>query len=264
MKRKEGVSMKKLSQQQFFSAVAPSASLLYLQGSPIYPSVRLAYSYIKSNGVLIAWNNLTHMQVGNGRKTDYWLGEYVDEHTGQLMQWSGEEVLPQALRAYQTLYHSFVDEDLYFNYRKRRQLTHAKSPYRQTKALIKIKNEDIALIEQIFEFIQLNQLEFYDQAYMFYDIPSYILRKNTVPVLYADELIAVAFYIDDLLYISLRKIQEYEEVKIEKKNGIVRLNGHIVKAFTLDNLCYVSLEDLKKFLLIQVEWDQHGKVLSLY
>lgn len=256
--------MKKLSKQQFFSAIAPSALLVYSQGSPIYPSVRIAYCYLKSNGILTAWNNLTQMLVADGRITSYWRGEYVIEHTGQLVEQSEEEVLSTAQRSYRTLYHSFVDEELYYNFKKRRQIKNAESPYLQAKALITAKHEEISMVEHIHSLIEMCQLEYYDRIYTFFDKPAYVLSKNTIPVMYENELIAIAFYVDHLLYISLRKIEKLESVKVEKLNGIVRLNGHIVKAFTIDNLCYVNLEDLKKFLLIQVEWDQYAKVLSLY
>lgn len=258
--------MTKLNKQQFFTALAPTARFVRLQGSPILPSVRIAYSYYKSKGILVAWHNLTEIEVGKGQLTPYWHGDYIVNKTMECKKRQDEltEQHAQEQRVYPTLYHSFLDEDNYYEYKQSRLITQSNSPEIQLKGLIKRRQEPLKLVEQLSDFIKLYQLEHYDRIDTFFDKPNYVEANNIVPVMYQDEFVAIAFLIDNLIYISLRKIEEYFTINVEERNGILRINGRIVNSFTIDNLCYVNIEEVKLILLFHVEWDQYAKVLSLY
>lgn len=259
---RERMEMKSISKQQFFSVLAPSSIIVRLQGSPVLPSVRLAYSYLKSNGVVIAWNNFLAEKVGDGQLSAYWQGDYINETTKELRQLESSYERKE-LRSYRTIYHAFKDEDALYKLYSKHHFKLPKNLHDQVKALVRLRSDDVKLVEQLIDFISLYQLENYDNIHTLYDMPPTIHRRELIPVMYQEELFSVAFVIDDSIYISLRKMQEQYVLQIDKRNGILRISGHYVKSISINQICYVSLEDLKRILFFYVEWDHYAKVLFL-
>ena len=69
--------MVKLSRAEFIATLAPIAIRVRREGSPLFPSVRLAQNLLETGGVLHPWNNLGGIKVGSGQTNAYWKGQYV-------------------------------------------------------------------------------------------------------------------------------------------------------------------------------------------
>lgn len=120
--------------QEFIQTIAPIAVKLRLEGSPIFPSVRIAQAYHETGGVIHSWNNLVGYKVGNGRPTAYWNGQSVTSTTWEVI--NGVRVQTTARwRAYASIEDGFKDQDLLFNWERYKRVREATNPEEQANML---------------------------------------------------------------------------------------------------------------------------------
>lgn len=122
-----------VSRKEFIELVAPLA--VKLEGSPIFPSVRIAQALLETGGQMNARNNVVGYKVGSGVLTPYWQGDRVSARTWEFIK--GEQVtnVMGDFRAYASIEDGFRDQDLLFQIARYTAVRSASSPQAQTTAL---------------------------------------------------------------------------------------------------------------------------------
>lgn len=256
--------MTKLSNSQFLAAITPIVMFVRQQGSPIFPSVRLAQSLLETGGVIHAWNNLGGIKVGSGKLTAYWRGESVAKGTWEYR--SGEQVREQAaFRAYRTLYHYYMDQELLFQnsrYRKVREAANSAEQAEQMRAAGYAT--DPAYAAKLMSIIKQYDLEKYDRVTSDLTPPKVFRQAALVPVYYDQQFIAIAYYERYTNYLPVRKVAEYVGAKVVWKNNEVYVNGKQIEVILADGTSYAKASGLAALLNLSLEWDSYAKVLFVY
>jgi flagellar protein FlgJ len=118
----------------FFAALAPTAIRVRLEGSPMFPSARLAQNWLETGGVIPPWYNLGGIKVGNGSPNEWWDGSRVRKDTWEVVD--GRRVDASAdFRAYQSVYHFYKDQDLLFQLPRYARVRAAATPEEQAEML---------------------------------------------------------------------------------------------------------------------------------
>ncbi|MDR6554944.1 glucosaminidase domain-containing protein [Paenibacillus qinlingensis] len=123
------------SRKDFIDLVAPIAVKLRLEGSPIFPSVRISQALLETGGKINAWNNLVGYKVGNGVLTPYWRGDRVSARTWEFINGQNVTNVIGDFRAYASIEDGFRDQDLLFQATRYAAVRSAGSPQAQTTAL---------------------------------------------------------------------------------------------------------------------------------
>jgi flagellum-specific peptidoglycan hydrolase FlgJ len=109
------ITLKFATRQAYINFVAPIAVACRVEGSPIFPSVRIAQTIQEQGGYSIPdhWN-LVGYKVGTQKiKTAYWDGSFI--HAGTWEEEGGQRVSQGAdFRRYSSLFNCFRDQDLLF------------------------------------------------------------------------------------------------------------------------------------------------------
>ncbi|SEN28136.1 glycoside hydrolase family 73 protein [Paenibacillus sp. OV219] len=119
----------------FFAKLVPIARQLYLEGSPIYPSVRLAQCWLETGGNIPYWNNLAGYKGGSGVPNGYWKGAVVNKQTWEVINGRRVDVVA-TFRAYDSIYDFFKDQDLLFARSRYTRVHEAKGPFEQAQMLL--------------------------------------------------------------------------------------------------------------------------------
>lgn len=118
----------------FVSKIAPIAIQLRLEGSPIFPSVRIAQSGLETGWRINAWNNLVGFKVGSRPPNGYWKGDYVYKGTWEVYDGKRTDVVA-AFRAYDTIEDCFRDQDELFKLNRYERVRNAQTPEEQADML---------------------------------------------------------------------------------------------------------------------------------
>jgi len=124
-----------MNAQQFIAVIAPIAVKLRIEGSPIFPSVRIAQSYHETGGVIHPWFNLVGYKAGSGEPNAYWHGKSVSSKTWEVIDGVRYEDVTANWRAYDSIEDGFKDQDLLFARERYRRVREARSPQEQSIAL---------------------------------------------------------------------------------------------------------------------------------
>src|SRR5690606_37955886 len=125
-----------MSAAAFIARSAPLAVQLRLEGSPIFPSVRIAQSGLETGWKIPAWNNLGGYKVGSGKLTPCWRGKIVNKGTWEV--YDGKRVdVTAAFRAYDSVEDFFRDQDLLFELPRYDRVRLATTPEEQADMLQK-------------------------------------------------------------------------------------------------------------------------------
>ncbi|MFC5650740.1 glycoside hydrolase family 73 protein [Paenibacillus solisilvae] len=124
----------KLNKTQFFTLLAPIAIRVRLEGSFMFPSLRLAQNLLETGGKLPSWNNLGGYKVGSGKPNAYWRGDVVNKGTWEVYDHQRVEIIA-AFRAYDSIYDFYKDQDLLFMIRRYDSVRSAQTPRQQAQAL---------------------------------------------------------------------------------------------------------------------------------
>lgn len=146
----------------FFNLLAPIVLQARREGSPLFPSVRLAQSWLETGGVIPDWNNLGGYKVGGGAPTPYWNGSSVNAATREVV--NGVTVNTSAnFRAYTSIYNYFKDQDLLFETPRYAGVRAAATPVQQCQALYAAGYAtDPSYATKLIGIIQSNGLTAYD------------------------------------------------------------------------------------------------------
>lgn len=120
--------------RQFIQIIAPIAQKLHREGSPIFPSVRIAQSALETGWKIPSWNNMVGLKVGNGKTNQYWRGQSVNRQTWEVYNEHRVDTTAN-FRAYHSIEDSFRDQDLLFNLKRYEGVREAKSPTEQAYKL---------------------------------------------------------------------------------------------------------------------------------
>jgi hypothetical protein len=118
----------------FIAKIAPIAMELSLEGSPIFPSIRIAQAALETNWTIHSWNNMVGFKVGSGRTNAYWKGDYVTKGTWEVYDGKRSDVQAN-FRAYDSIEDSFRDQDLLFRSSRYAPVRNADTPEEQAHAL---------------------------------------------------------------------------------------------------------------------------------
>jgi len=123
-----------MSASAFIAQIAPITVQLRVEGSPIFPSVRIAQSGLETGWKIPPWNNLGGYKVGSGKLTPYWRGKIVTKGTWEV--YDGKRVdATAAFRAYDSVEDFFRDQDLLFENKRYTGVRTAQSPEEQADML---------------------------------------------------------------------------------------------------------------------------------
>lgn len=256
--------MSKLSRPQFFATLAPIIMLIHEQGSPIFPSVRLAQSLLETGGEIHAWNNLGGIKVGSGKLTPYWRGSAVVKGTWEYID--GQQVQEKAaFRAYRTLYHYYKDQDELFKQARYSKVRAAKTAESQARELqASGYATDPAYTSKIMAIIVQNNLSTYDQARQAPAVETGFEGATIIPVMYEQVLFSKAYLEKGVTYVPVRKLAELKGARVDWKDKQVFVNGELVETRLGGSTSYVKPRDLMNILSIELEWDTYAKVLFIH
>jgi len=118
----------------FIVKIAPIAVELRVEGSPIFPSVRIAQAAHETGWNIHSWNNLVGLKVGSGKPNQYWDGSSVRTGTWEVI--NGYRVDTTAnWRAYRSIEDCFRDQDLLFQSSRYARVRAATTPEEQADML---------------------------------------------------------------------------------------------------------------------------------
>jgi len=124
----------KLSPADFIARIAPIAIELWLDGSPIFPSLRVAQAAHETGWQIHSWNNLVGLKVGSGKPNAYWDGSSVRTGTWEVI--NGQRVDTAAnWRAYRSIEDCFRDQDELFKLPRYARVCAATTPEEQADML---------------------------------------------------------------------------------------------------------------------------------
>jgi flagellum-specific peptidoglycan hydrolase FlgJ len=126
--------VKIINKDEFIAYLAPIAVQVRYEGSPMFPSVRLAQNLLETGGKVHSWKNLGGIKVGSGTPNEYWRGEIVHKGTWEVYDGQREETTA-AFRAYDSVYDFYKDQDLLLNRRRYDRVRAAGTPSEQANAL---------------------------------------------------------------------------------------------------------------------------------
>jgi hypothetical protein len=105
--------MTQMERPDFIKLLAPQAAQAWEEGSPMFPSVRLAQNILETGCIVHSWNNLGGIKVGGGSPNQWWKGAVVNKDTWEVI--NGKEEHPvAAFRAYNSIYDFYKDQDRLF------------------------------------------------------------------------------------------------------------------------------------------------------
>jgi len=118
----------------FIAIIAPIAVELRLDGSPIFPSLRIAQAAHETGWQIHSWNNLVGLKVGSGEPNPYWDGSSVRTGTWEVI--NGRRVDTAAnWRAYRSIEDCFRDQDELFKLPRYARVRAATTPEEQADML---------------------------------------------------------------------------------------------------------------------------------
>ncbi|WP_409343707.1 glycoside hydrolase family 73 protein [Paenibacillus sp. MBLB4367] len=154
----------KVAPDAFIDTVAPIAVLLRIQGSAIFPSVRIAQALLETGSTLHPWNNLVGYKVGGGQPTPYWHGRSVSRTTWEVYDGVRVDGVQSDWRAYDTIADGFRDQDLLFLIPRYDRVRASKTPKEQTVMLqVCGYATDPAYPAKLQSLIAVHDLERYDE-----------------------------------------------------------------------------------------------------
>jgi len=124
-----------MKREDFIAVIAPIAVQLRREGSPIFPSVRIAQAMLETGCVLHEWNNLVGYKVGSGQPNAFWRGRSVSTKTWEVYNNIRVDGVQAHWRAYDCIEDCFRDQDVLFNWRNYDRVRAAASPQEQTEML---------------------------------------------------------------------------------------------------------------------------------
>jgi Muramidase (flagellum-specific) len=255
--------MAKLTAEQFFAAIAPEVLRVREEGSPLFPSVRLAQCLLETGGVIPAWNNLGGIKTGSGKPNAYWHGEAVVKGTWEYVD--GRSVGTRAtFRAYKSLYHFFKDMDLLLGTMRYERVRLAQTPEEQARMLQACGYAtDPAYASKLIAIMKRYGLKRYDEAKPAAAKPKPFEKAVRVSVRHRDAEIGAGYLLDGTTWVPARTIGEALGGRIGWKSGKVTVNGKETETLLDGSTGYVKVRSLAGELGLPIEWDGKAQAVRI-
>lgn len=124
-----------ISQEELIARVAAVSTELYIGGSSIFPSVRLAQAILETGGRVPSWNNIFGIKVGTGEITPYWDGRYVNRTTREVIDGTVYDNVVAQWRYYESIEDCVRDHELFLQRARYASVRAAQTPFEQCRAL---------------------------------------------------------------------------------------------------------------------------------
>lgn len=123
-----------MTRRTFINELASLAIKVWKEGSPLFPSVRLAQNLLETGGRLNPHNNLGGFKFGSGVTNGFWKGATYITPTWEVI--GGKRIETHATwRSYDSVYDFYRDQDLLFHRDRYERVRLAKTPQEQARAL---------------------------------------------------------------------------------------------------------------------------------
>lgn len=247
-----------MTREQFFATLAPLAVRARREGSPMFPSVRLAQNLLETGGVIHSWNNLGGIKVGSGRTTPYWRGRTVSKDTWEV--YDGRRVEESAdFRAYDSVYDYYKDQDLLFELSRYAPVRNAKTPEAQARALqTSGYATDPQYASKLISIINTYDLKRFDRQ-----AAQTTNRAVSVPVLLNGQEIATGYVLDNVSWGPARTVGAALGASIGWNGRDVTVNGEPWPTMLVGSVGYVPLREFGTKLGAQVSWDAVNRAVRL-
>ncbi|MFD0587887.1 glycoside hydrolase family 73 protein [Paenibacillus sp. GCM10027627] len=255
--------MAKLTREQFFQAIVPAVILVRGEGSPMFPSVRLAQSLLESGGEIPAWNNLGGVKVGAGKENAYWQGEAVVKGTWEYVD--GRAVAAKAaFRAYKSIYHFYKDLDLLLNTPRYARVRQADTPERQAQMLQACGYAtDPAYPSKLTSLIRQYGLKKYDEMGKPQPAPKGFEKASVVPIVYHGGVISKGYLLQGVTWIQAKATGEALGATIGWKGSRTTVNGVDVDTVLSSSAGFIKIRDFADVLSLKAGWDGLARVVML-
>ncbi len=250
--------MAKLSKKQFIEALAPIAVRTRQEGSPLFPSVRLAQNLLETGGVIHPWNNLGGIKVGSGKANAYWHGQWVTKGTWEVE--NGTRTDTSALfRAYDSVYDFYKDQDLLFQLPRYERVRNAQTPSQQAEALrLSGYATDPQYGAKIISIIQTYRLTQYDKLT---PSPS---ENEPIAITVNGVQAAEGQVIDNQTWVPARVVGEALHIRIGWNGKEVTANGKPLTTRLIGNTGYVPVRELvAASVSAKVAWNKDAKSVDI-
>ncbi|WP_239616137.1 glucosaminidase domain-containing protein [Cohnella mopanensis] len=256
--------MAKLSQAQFIATLAPMAVRARIEGSPLFPSVRLAQNLLETGGVIHPWNNLGGIKVGSGKPNAYWHGQWVQKGTWEVE--NGVRTDTSALfRAYDSVYDFYKDQDLLFQLPRYDRVRQALTPNRQAEALrLCGYATDPQYDAKLISIIQANKLTQYDEQAKPNEEPATPATPATYPIIVNGVQVAEGQLFDGQIWVPARVVGNKLQIQVGWKDKAVTANGNPLATRVVGTDGYVPVRDLAASnASAKVKWNKEDKKVDI-
>lgn len=255
--------MAKLTRAQFFAAIAPAVMLVRKEGSPMFPSVRLAQSLLESGGEIHAWNNLGGIKVGSGRVNQYWQGEAVIKGTWEYVD--GRSVATKAaFRAYKSMYHFYKDLDLLLSTARYERVRQSNTAEKQAQMLhVCGYATDPAYPAKLMAIIRQYGLNKYDEIDRSQTLPTAFEGAVITPIIYQGQVVGEGCLQEGVAWIPARRLGEALGARIGWTGSKATVNGIELSTILSASTGYVRIRDMAAALSLAVVWDNRAKAVLL-
>ncbi|WP_256758709.1 glucosaminidase domain-containing protein [Cohnella sp. WQ 127256] len=253
--------MVKLSKSQFIATLAPMAIRARQDGSPLFPSVRLAQNLLETGGVIHSWNNLGGIKVGNGKPNAFWHGKWVRKGTWEVED--GTRVDTWAMfRAYDSVYDFYRDQDLLFQISRYERVRKAKTPSQQAEALrLCGYATDPQYSSKINSIIQSYSLTQYDEQAKAKPMQS---ENKIIPITVNGVQVAEGQLIDNQTWVPARIVGEAIQIKVGWNGKAATANGIPLTTQVIGTTGYVPVRELVSAnASVKLTWNQDASKVEI-
>lgn len=255
--------MAPLTRSQYIAALVPTVQQVRREGSPVFPSVRIAQCILETGGIIHPWYNLGGIKVGGGTPNPYWHGEAVVRGTWEVVD--GRTVsMNSSFRAYKSVYHFMKDQDLFFATSRYLRVRAAVTPEQQAQMLyVSGYATDPAYANKLITLINQYSLKQYDTAFASAPMTTMFRASQTIPVLVDGLVAAVGYYDGGTTWVAARALGESLGAVIGWTGGKVTVNGQALDSRLDISTGYVTVRDLAAALNRKADWEQATQTVTL-
>jgi flagellar protein FlgJ len=256
--------MAKLTKEQFIETLAPIVIRVKREGSPMFPSVRLAQNLLETGGVIHPWNNLGGIKVGSGQTNAYWHGEAVVKGTWEVVDGRSSKT-KAAFRAYDSVYDFYKDLDLLLATPRYERVRRAVTPEQQADMLFACGYAtDPAYPTKLKSIITQYNLKKYDALSLQQEQkPEKLKDAEHVTVEYKGKVISDGYLLNGVTWVPARLLGEALGAKISWTGSHVTVNGKELDSILSEATGYVQVRALAAELGLAASWDPAGRIISL-
>lgn len=256
--------MAQLTRDQFIAVLVPTVIRIRQEGSPMFPSVRLAQNVLETGGVIHSWYNLGGIKVGSGQTNAYWHGEAVVKGTWEVVD-GRNTTTRAAFRAYKSVYHFYKDLDLLLATPRYERVRKAATPEAQADMLLACGYAtDPAYPAKLKAIIYQYNLKRYDAAgNKFVPKPEKLKDAERIAVLSDGEFLSDGYLLNGVTWVPARLVGEALGAKIDWTGTKVTVNGKELESLLSEATGYVPIRALSTELGQAATWDAAARAIML-